>query len=118
MTKMMPYEVQDAFLRRGWKSGAGGDLYYNGARTTDHPHLHMRLSNIHGGPRPNVGGDIRMGVTMLAFSGGPGGGGGTTFISNNGDTVRPGWKAIAGPLAMNGSIREEFGWVMDYFVNG
>ncbi len=118
MPKMSPHEIQAAFQRRGWVSGAGGDLYFNGARTTTHPHLHLRIANIHAGLRPEQGGDIRIAVTMLAHSGGAAGGGGTTFISNNGDTVRRPWIPAAAGLAMSPGTREELGWIMDYFVNG
>lgn len=114
MTQMLPTDISDAFRARGWVRGAGGDLYFNGSRTTAHPHLHLQL----GGPRPRVGGDIRLAVGMLAHSGGAQGGGGTTFIRNQGDWIRPNWSHDCRGLVMNPATREEFAWILGYFVYG
>ena len=113
MPQMLPTAISDAFRDRGWARGAGGDLYYNGQRNTLHPHLHLRL----GGPRPGVGGDIRLAVGMLAWSVGVPGQG-MTFIGSNGDWVRPNWSHDCNPLPMNPATREEFAWIMSYFVYG
>jgi hypothetical protein len=72
--------VADVFKVRGWVRGAGGDLYFNGNRTTDHPHLHLKLNT---GIKIALNGDVRGAVNMLAWSdGGQGmGGGGRTFVA-------------------------------------
>lgn len=115
MTLMMPDQIKRAFMDRGWVKGAGGDLYYNGNRTTAHPHLHLRTSSIHAGPRPMVGRDIRLAVCMLAFSDGQRG---RTFISNEGATVTPGWRDVAARCPMSQATAAEFGWIMSYFTEG
>ena len=51
---------------------AGGDLYYNGLRTTTHPHLHVQIGN-YGMVR--VGRNIQLAVSMMAWTG--------LFWSNN-----------------------------------
>ena len=108
-------ELQQAFLARGWVRGAGGELYFNGMQTTGHPHLHMRIATLATGTLPRVGGDIRLGVCMLAYSDG---GRGRTFISEAGDRVNLRWRQLAQECPMTPAVRDEFAWIIDYFTSG
>ncbi len=115
MPQMSPTDIKDGFIARGWVRGAGGDLYYNGQGGAVHPHLHLQTSSINSGPRPQIGGDIRMGVCMLAFSNGLRG---TTFVSNDGDTIVPDWQGVAAGCNMSAPVAAEFGWIMSYLAEG
>lgn len=112
---MMPSDIRDRFLDRGWQSRSGGELYFNGFRTTTHPHLHLQIASLRSGTRPRIGGDLRMAVTMLAYSDGRHG---KTFIRDNGNTVVNNWAALGQTCPMNNETREEFAWIMDYFAFG
>lgn len=72
--------VADVYKTRGWVRGAGGDLYFNGNRTADHPHLHLKLNT---SVKIALNGDVRGAVTMLAWSDGRQGqgGGGRTIVA-------------------------------------
>lgn len=108
-------DVARAFRDRGWAPGAGGALYYNGNRTTAHPHLHLQINGYN---TVRVGGDIRLAITMLSWSDGlqGQGGGGWTYIS--GGNVRDyNWRRNQ-PQINSGAVIEEFAWIMDYFANG
>jgi hypothetical protein len=115
MPEMTPTEIKDAFVARGWVKRAGGDLYYDGHGGAAHPHLHLQTSSIHAGPRPQIGGDLRLAVCMLAFSDGRGG---TTFVSNYGETVAPDWQVRAAQCPMSAPVHAEFSWIMSYFTEG
>ena len=79
-----------------------------------HPHLHMRFN---GQGSVRTGRDIRLAITMLAWSDGRQGqgGGGQTYISDGKVTQRD-WKSRVG--LCNGNMADELAWVMDYFCNG
>lgn len=115
MTLMMPEEIKQAFVKRGWVKGAGGDLYFNGSKTTAHPHLHLKTSSIHSGLRPMVGRDIRLAVCMLAYSDGQRG---RTFLSEAGERVSAGWRDVAARCPMSEATAAEFFWIMSYFTEG
>lgn len=112
---MLGTEVTDSFKRRGWYP-ASGELFFDGRyeRQTTHPHLHMRVN---GQGTVREGRDVRIAVTMLAWSDGRQGrgGGGTTFI-RDGEVTRRDWKLFM--ARCNGNMADELAWVMDYFVNG
>ena len=112
---MMSDDVAAAFRARGWIRGAGGDLYYNGHGSTQHPHLHLRIN---GRSTVRVGRDIRLAVVMLAWSDGQQGqgGGGWTYI-RAGNIVDQNWRRNQ-PTVDGGAVVEEFAWIMDYFANG
>lgn len=115
MPSMMPADIRDAFEDRGWKSRSGGELYFNGLGTTSHPHLHLQIASLRTGTRPREGGDIRLAVTMLAYSDGKHG---KTFIKGAGETVVSNWSALAKSCPMSPSVRDEFAWIIDYFTSG
>lgn len=115
MPQMMPSDIRDAFIRRGWQSRAGGELYFNGLGTTAHPHLHLQIASLRSGTRPQEGRDIRVSVCMLAYSDGRRG---KTFISHDGDTVANNWSALAKSCPMSAAVRDEFAWIIDYFTSG
>jgi hypothetical protein len=106
-------DLFDAFRRRGWVKQSA-ELFFDGTRFAEHPHLHMRLAR---DPRVMRGRDIRLGVGMLAFSDGQQGrgGGGTTFISDGEVTRRD-------PLLLRGrcndAMWDELTWIYDYFTTG
>jgi hypothetical protein len=106
--------VSRAFRARGWVRSAGGDLYYNGLRTTTHPHLHVQIGN-YGMVR--VGRNIQLAVSMMAWSDGRQGqgGGGRTYILD-GEVNDPNWQQNAPPV--NSAVHTEFMWIMDYFTTG
>ena len=117
MPYMLPTQLSDAFQKRGWSRRAGGDLYCDGKGGSDHPHLHLRLNTA-----PNivpVGKDIRLAVNMLAWSDGQQhtGGGGRTFIQN-GKVLLTVWQPYNASLGMNGTMAEEFAYIMSYFTQG
>ena len=106
-------EIADAFGARGWK-GQSGEYYFDGNGGKLHPHLHMRFN---GQGSVRTGRDIRLAITMLAWSDGRQGqgGGGQTYISDGKVTQRD-WKSRVG--LCNGNMADELAWVMDYFCNG
>ena len=113
--QMLPSDIRDKFVQRGWQKRSGGDLYFNGYRTTAHPHLHLQTASLRTGTRPREDGDIRLGVAMLAYSVGNRG---KTFIKNGGDTVVGSWAALGKSCPMNPETRREYDWIMDYFTSG
>jgi hypothetical protein len=115
ITYMFTDDISKKFRDRGWVRGSGGDLYYNGNSTTEHPHLHLR---IRGQRTVRVGGDIRLAVSMLAWSDGQQGrgGGGWTYI-RDGEIHDRNWRRNQ-PSVRSGAVIEEFAWIMDYFANG
>jgi hypothetical protein len=113
---MLPSDVRRAFERLGWVPYSG-DLYFNGAGTTRHPHLHLKTSSQLRLVR--VDRDIRLAVTMLAWSdGGQGrGGGGTTFIDGGNVRIHD-WEDYIDIMRMSQAMAGEFSWIMDYFTRG
>ncbi len=113
---MLPSDVRSAFERLGWVPYSG-DLYFNGAGTTTHPHLHLKTSSQFRLVR--VDRDIRLAVTMLAWSdGGQGrGGGGTTFIRDGNVRIQD-WEDYIDIFRMSRAMADEFSWIMDYFTRG
>jgi hypothetical protein len=112
---MFTDDISAAFRARGWVRGSGGDLYYNGRNSTDHPHLHLRIN---GRGTVRVGRDIRLAVTMLAWSDGMQGrgGGGWTYI-RDAQVNDANWRQNQPPVNTVAVINE-FLWIMDYFANG
>jgi hypothetical protein len=118
MSETVVYMTRDAvsraFQARGWVRGAGGDLYFNGLRTSAHPHLHARIGNF---GMVRVGRNIQLAVSMLAWSDGMQGqgGGGRTYI-RGGEVSDRNWQLNAPPV--NTAVHTEFMWIMDYFTTG
>jgi hypothetical protein len=112
---MFTDDISAAFRARGWVRGAGGDLYYNGRNSSDHPHLHLRIN---GRNTVREGRDIRLAVTMLAWSDGMqgAGGGGRTYI-RDATVIDPNWRQNQPPVNYV-AVAREFGWIMDYFTTG
>ena len=113
-TELTSYDVFDAFRKRGWVKGAGGELYFDGHGKTDHPHLHLRVKQ--GMHLP--GKDIRMNVAMLAYSDGKQGqgGGGKTYILN-GELRIKFWRPDAEKME-NKALYDEFTYIMGYYTEG
>jgi hypothetical protein len=113
MTFMTRSDIADAFGARGWQ-GRSGEYFFDGRGGTLHPHLHMRFQ---GQSTVREGRDIRLAITMLAWSDGRQGqgGGGQTYISG-GEVTQRDWKAKVG--LCNPAMAEELAWVMSYFTMG
>lgn len=117
LRRMFQTDVSDAFEGRGWNRQSGGQLYLDGNGGRLHPHLHLSVVAIPGtsdGRR-----EIRMGVSMLAWSDGRqgSGGGGITYIFQGRPTINA-WRADIVNRGMNANMAAEFEWIMSYHTEG
>lgn len=114
-THMTSEEVRRIFKLRGWES-SGADLYFNGNRTTAHPHLHMLLNSK---VRPLLERDVRICIGMLAWSAGNGGVNFNSNVSVSDDFVAHGdWATRRTNCNMNAAMQNEVNWIIDYFTAG